>query len=66
MDAVRPHATFISDVWGASETHRAFRSDPLGVRFRSGKTVKYYTTKRGGRVQVIVSPTEINVEQHDG
>ena len=64
MDAVRPHATFISDVWGASETHRAFRSDPLGVR-RSGETRKYYTTKRAGRVQVIVSPTGFSVEQHD-
>ena len=47
------------------ETHRAFRSDPLGVRFPSGKTVKYYTTKRAGRVQVIVSSTEFSVEQHD-
>ena len=65
MDAVRPHATFISDVWGTSETHPAFRSDPLGVRFRSGETVKYYTTKRGGRVQVIVSSTVISIEQYD-
>ena len=65
MDAVQPHITFVSDVWGASETHRAFRSVPLGVRFRSGKTVKYYTTKRGGRVQVIVSSSEFSVEQHD-
>lgn len=66
MDAVQPHVTFISDVWGASETHRAFRTDSLGVRFRSGETVKYYNTKRGGRVQVTVSPTELTVEQHDG
>ena len=66
MDAVRPHATFISDVWGASETHPAFRRDPLGVRFRSGETVKYYTTKRGGRVQVVVSPAEFSVNQYDG
>ena len=64
MDAVRPHATFISDVRGASETHRAFRSDPLGVRC-SGESRKYYTTKRAGRVQVIVSPTRFSVEQHD-
>ena len=65
MDAIRPHATFISDVWGASETHPAFRTDPLGVPFRSGKTVKYCTTKRGGRVQVIVSSTEFSIEQYD-
>ena len=65
MDAVRPHATFISDVWGKSATHPAFRSDPLGVRFRSGETVKYYTTKRGGRVQVIVSSTVTSIEQYD-
>ena len=66
MDAVQPHVTFISDVWGAAETHRAFRSDPLGVRSCSGKTVKYYTTKRGGRVQVTVSPTKFRVKQYDG
>ena len=65
MDAVQPHATFISDVWGSSETHPAFRSDPLGARFRSGKTVKYYTTKRGGRVQVIVSSAAVSVQQYD-
>ena len=65
MDAVQSNATFISDVWGASETHPAFRSDPLGVRFRSGETVKYYTTKRGGRVQVIVSSTGCSIKQYD-
>ena len=65
MDAVQPHATFISDVWGASETHRAFRNDPLGIRFRSGETLKYYTTKRGGRVQVMASATDFSVEQYD-
>ena len=66
MDAVRPHATFISDVWGASETHPAFRSDPLGVRSSSGETVKYFTTKRGGRVQVGVSSAGPRIEQYDG
>ena len=40
MDAIQPHAIFISDVWGDSETHPAFRRDPLGVQFRSGDTVK--------------------------
>ena len=65
MEAIQPHATFISDVWGASETHPAFRSDPLGVRLPSGDTVRYYTTKRAGRVQVVVSATEINIDQYD-
>ncbi len=65
MDAIQPHATFISDVWGASETHPAFRSNPLGVRSPSGETVKYYTTKRGGRVQVIVSTNGFNIQQYD-
>lgn len=63
MDAIQPHVTFISDVWGDSETHPAFRSDPLGLRFRSGNTVKYYTTKRGGRVQVAVSAAGLNINQ---
>ena len=65
MDAIQPHATFISDVWGASETHPPFRSDPLGVRSPSGEIVRYYTTKRGGRVQVIVSSTGFNIDQYD-
>ena len=65
MDVIQPHVTFISDVWGDSETHPAFRNDPLGVQFPSGDTVKYYTTKRAGRVRVAVSATEINIDQYD-
>ena len=65
MDAIQPHATFISDVWGDSETHPAFRSDPLGVQFKSGNVVKYYTTKRAGRVQVVVSANEVFIDQYD-
>ena len=65
MDAIKPHATFISDVWGASETHPAFRSNPIGVEYPSGEIVKFYTTKRGGRVQVIVSSNGFNIQQYD-
>ena len=65
MDAIQPHATFVSDVWGESETHPAFRRDPLGVRYPSGDTVRYYTTKRAGRVQVTVSATRVDIRQHD-
>ena len=65
MDAIQPHVTFISDVWGESETHPAFRSDPLGVEFQSGDTVKYYTTKRAGRVRVAVSANAVNIGQYD-
>ena len=64
MESIQPHATFISDVWGASETHPAFRSDPLGVRSPSGDTVRHYTTKRAGRVQVVVSATVFNIDQY--
>lgn len=65
MDAIQPHATFISDIWGDSETHPAFRSDPLGVRFQSGDTVKYYTTKRAGRVRVVVSTAGMSIDQYN-
>ena len=65
MDSIQPHATFISDVWGESETHPAFRSDPLGIHYQSGEVVKYYTTKRAGRLQVLVSPTEFSIDQYD-
>ena len=64
MEAIQPHATFISDVWGASETHPAFRNDPLGVLVSSGDTVRYYTTKRAGRVQVVVSATGFKIDQY--
>ena len=65
MDSVQPHATFISDVWGDSETHPAFRGDPLGVQFPSGDTARYFTTKRAGRVQVVVAATGTNIHQYD-
>ena len=65
MDTIRPHVTFISDVWGDSETHPAFRSDPLGVQSLSGETVKYYTTKRAGRIQVAASASGFRIEQYD-
>lgn len=65
LDMIQPHATFISDVWGDSETHPAFRRDPLGIQFPSGETVKYYTTKRAGRVQVVVSANAVNINQYD-
>ena len=65
MDAIQPHATFVSDVWGDSETHPAFRQHPLGIRSASGDTVRYYTTKRGGRVQVEVSPDGFSIDQYD-
>ena len=65
MTSIQPHATFISDVWGASETHPSFRADPRGVRFQSGQIIKYYTTKRAGRVKVTVSPTTFTIDQYD-
>ena len=64
MEAIQPHATFISDVWGDSETHPAFRNDPHGVWSPSGDTVRYYTTKRAGRVQVVVSATGFTIDQY--
>ena len=65
MESIVPHATLISDVWGASETHPAFRTDPIGVRFRNGEVVKFYSTKRGGRVRFCVSPTDLTIDQFD-
>ena len=52
METIRPHATLISDVWGESETHPGFRTDPEGIREPSGDIRKYYTTKRGGRIRI--------------
>ena len=66
METIQPHAVFISDVWGDSETHPSFRSDPLGIRLQSGDVVRYYTTKRAGRVQVAVSTGgKTSIDQYD-
>lgn len=65
MEAIQPHATFISDVWGDSETHPSFRTSPLGVTFENGEIVKYYTTKRAGRVRVVVTDTTVSINQYD-
>lgn len=66
MDAVQPDAIFISDAWGQSPTHRAFREKPYGIRSPSGEVVRYYTTKRGGAIQAIVSSVgAVDVYQHN-
>ena len=63
MDAIRPHASLISDVWGDSETHPAFRTDPIGIREASGDINKYYTTKRGGRIRIQAYSGGFSVDQ---
>ena len=65
MEAIRPHATLISDVWGASETHPSFRTDPTGIQFNTGEIKKYYSTKRGGRVRIVASSDGFTVDQYD-
>ena len=65
MDAIKPHAALISDVWGASETHQAFRTGPLGVPFPNGEIIKFYSTKRGGRIRIIASSNELTINQYD-
>ncbi len=65
MDAIDPHATFVSDAWGQSETHPAFRQGPCGILV-NGTHKKYYSTKLGGRIQVCVSPFgAVSINQHN-
>jgi len=56
MDMIRPHAVIISDVWGDSETHPDYYTRPVGINFGEGNTKKYYSTKRGGRVKIEITP----------
>ena len=65
MDAIRPHATLISDVWGASETHPYFRTEPTGIKLNTGELKKYYSTKRSGRVRIVASSDGFTVDQYD-
>ena len=58
MDAINPHLAIISDVYGESETHPSYYKKPLGIKFSDGNVVKYYSTKRGGQVQITISETE--------
>ena len=64
MEAIEPHAALISDIWGESETHPAYRTDPLGVR-EGQDTVRYYTTKRRGRIRIRAWSGGFNIEQFD-
>ena len=66
MDAIAPHATLISDEWGESETHPAFRDAPIGVQLMSGETRKYYTTKLDGRVCIVASAEGVRIQQFEG
>jgi competence protein ComEC len=54
MDFVNPNLVIISDVWGDSETHPQFREKPLGIS-QNGQTLKYFSTKRNGRVEITES-----------
>ncbi|MHA1975096.1 MAG: ComEC/Rec2 family competence protein [Candidatus Hodarchaeales archaeon] len=51
MDFVNPHLVIISDIWGDSETHPKFRENPLGI-IQNGQNLKYFSTKRNGRVEI--------------
>ena len=51
MGFVNPHLVIISDVWGDSETHPQFREKALGIR-QNGQILKYFSTKRNGRVEI--------------
>ncbi len=57
MEAIQPHATFINDVWGESEIHPSYKSDPIGILYRESGMKKYFSTRRAGSVRVAVYPS---------
>ena len=65
MEVIKPHLAIISDVYGDSESHRNYYTEPLGVKFSDGDVIKYYSTKRGGRVQITISETQRIFNQYD-
>ena len=65
MASIKPHLVIISDVYGDSETHSSYYNKPLGITFVNGHIVKYYSTKRKGRVQISISETERSFGQYE-
>lgn len=55
MEKINPHITIISDAWGASETHSGYREKPIGMKSSTGEILKYFSTKKGGRIQITVT-----------
>jgi len=60
MDNLKPHVTIVSDVAGQSPTDQRFRTNPLGLTLTVApetkpKSVKYLSTKAGGRIQFEIS-----------
>lgn len=55
MNVISPHLTIISDIYGDAETHRDYREKPKGINIEN-EIKKYLSTKRGGRVEIIVGP----------
>ncbi len=48
MDSIQPHVVFISDKWGASDTHLMYYSKPLGLP--NNRTIRCLSTKTKGRI----------------
>lgn len=66
MRAIKPHATFINDVWGESEIHPSYRDDPIGIPYRQSGCRRYFSTRRAGSVQITVFPSgEHSILQRD-
>lgn len=63
INTIKPCAVIISDVWGDSETHSNYYNKPKGIYFDNGTTVKYYTTKRGGRIRIEVARDHTDIDQ---
>ncbi len=55
LENVRPNVCLISDLWGRTETHEAYRLFPMGYRFFNGPSSEYYSTKStGSRIKIWV------------
>ncbi len=57
MQSIKPHAVFINDVWGESQIHPSYRTDPIGIAYRQSGSRKYFSTRRGGSVRISVLPS---------
>lgn len=66
MQAINPHAVFISDIWRDSKIHPSYRSDPIGTLYRGSGYRRYFSTRRTGHIHVLVLPSgEHSIHQYN-
>ena len=65
MNSIQPHVVFISDKWGASTTHFAYYSEPLGLGMENNQIMRCLSTKTKGRILCQVNEKGFAINQFE-